>query len=166
MLACHAGGPGSIPGRCKNLFLLPCYPLLLLGETVHGMQKSFFLFPCYPLGETVQEVKKSFGDAGYRSPYLSHAKRALYHLSYVPKLQYCSYKFSVYQPSSGWNYVSRPPPANQSDPIITPQPLYPTFDSSVGRAVDCSCSMSDIHRSLVQIRLEGVFAVFIKKGNN
>ena len=107
--------------------------------------------------------KKSFGDAGYRSPYLSHAKRALYHLSYVPKLQYCSYKFSVYQPSSGWNYVSRPPPANQSDPIITPQPLYPTFDSSVGRAVDCSCSMSDIHRSLVQIRLEGVFAVFIKK---
>ena len=31
-----------------------------------------------------------------------------------------------------------------------------SFDSSVGRAVDCSCSMSDIHRSLVQIRLEGV----------
>ncbi|RDX82150.1 hypothetical protein CR513_37093, partial [Mucuna pruriens] len=25
-----------------------------------------------------------FGDAGYRSPYLSHAKRALYHLSYIP----------------------------------------------------------------------------------
>ena len=28
-----------------------------------------------------------FGDAGYRSPYLSHAKRALYHLSYIPLLQ-------------------------------------------------------------------------------
>ena len=26
------------------------------------------------------------GDAGYRSPYLSHAKRALYHLSYIPFL--------------------------------------------------------------------------------
>ena len=26
------------------------------------------------------------GDGGYRSPYLSHAKRALYHLSYVPWL--------------------------------------------------------------------------------
>jgi hypothetical protein len=25
------------------------------------------------------------GDAGYRSPYLSHAKRALYHLSYIPE---------------------------------------------------------------------------------
>ena len=28
--------------------------------------------------------KKLVGDAGYRSPYLSHAKRALYHLSYIP----------------------------------------------------------------------------------
>ena len=27
---------------------------------------------------------KKNGDAGYRSPYLSHAKRALYHLSYIP----------------------------------------------------------------------------------
>ena len=34
--------------------------------------------------------EKIFGDGGYRSPYLSHAKRALYHLSYVP-----SYCFNV-----------------------------------------------------------------------
>ena len=27
---------------------------------------------------------EKFGDAGYRSRYLSHAKRALYHLSYTP----------------------------------------------------------------------------------
>ena len=33
-------------------------------------------------------VKKKFGDGGYRSPYLSHAKRALYHLSYVPTLTF------------------------------------------------------------------------------
>ena len=26
------------------------------------------------------------GDAGYRTPYLSHAKRALYHVSYIPQL--------------------------------------------------------------------------------
>ena len=31
--------------------------------------------------------KKFVGDGGYRSPYLSHAKRALYHLSYVPWIQ-------------------------------------------------------------------------------
>ena len=29
------------------------------------------------------------GDGGYRSPYLSHAKRALYHLSYVPLCTPC-----------------------------------------------------------------------------
>jgi hypothetical protein len=29
-------------------------------------------------------TQKIAGDGGYRSPYLSHAKRALYHLSYVP----------------------------------------------------------------------------------
>ena len=27
------------------------------------------------------------GGAGYRSPYFSHAKRALYHLSYTPDIQ-------------------------------------------------------------------------------
>ena len=33
-----------------------------------------------------KQKKSENGDAGYRSPYLSHAKRALYHLSYIPKL--------------------------------------------------------------------------------
>ncbi len=31
-------------------------------------------------------LKKWVGGAGYRSRYLSHAKRALYHLSYAPIL--------------------------------------------------------------------------------
>ncbi|GBP75870.1 hypothetical protein EVAR_32017_1 [Eumeta japonica] len=34
---------------------------------------------------------------------------------------------------------------------------WQAFDSSVGRAVDCSWQSTDIHRSLVQIRLEGDF---------
>ena len=29
-------------------------------------------------------LSKNDGDAGYRSLYLSHAERALYHLSYTP----------------------------------------------------------------------------------
>ncbi len=33
-------------------------------------------------------LKLLFGGAGYRSPYLSHAKRALYHLRYTPKVIY------------------------------------------------------------------------------
>ena len=40
---------------------------------------------------------------------------------------------------------------------------HPTFDSSVGRAVDCSCDISDIHRSLVQIRLEGLLLKIVFK---
>ncbi len=35
--------------------------------------------------------------------------------------------------------------------------LSHSFDSSVGRAVDCSITRADIHRWLVQIRLEGLF---------
>ena len=32
--------------------------------------------------------KVDIGGAGHRSRYLSHAKRALYHLSYAPSLEY------------------------------------------------------------------------------
>ena len=39
---------------------------------------------CPPQTVADQTETKTFGDGGYRSPYLSHAKRALYHLSYVP----------------------------------------------------------------------------------
>ena len=35
-----------------------------------------------------------YGDAGYRSRYLPHAKRALYHLSYTPTMSgYISYYY-------------------------------------------------------------------------
>ncbi len=39
--------------------------------------------------------KKKSGDAGHRSPYLSHAKRALYHLSYIP-MSFTFFKNSVH----------------------------------------------------------------------
>ena len=35
----------------------------------------------------------SFGDAGHRSPYLSHAKRSLLHLSYIPMFYNCGGSF-------------------------------------------------------------------------
>ena len=31
-----------------------------------------------------KDKRKKFGEAGYRSQYLLHAKQALYHLSYIP----------------------------------------------------------------------------------
>ena len=35
---------------------------------------------------TNSQERASVGEAGYRSQYLSHAKRALYHLSYIPTI--------------------------------------------------------------------------------
>ena len=40
--------------------------------------------PCTPCPPRLGKAKRFIGGAGYRSPYLSHAKRALYHLSYTP----------------------------------------------------------------------------------
>ena len=75
MLACHAGGPGSIPGRC-NQFCKFSKQILVLCFWSSQLNSLF-------VHRTVAQTK-TFGDGGYRSPYLSHAKRALYHLSYVP----------------------------------------------------------------------------------
>ena len=36
----------------------------------------------------MHKIKRFCGGAGYRSRYLSHAKRALYHLSYAPSIEY------------------------------------------------------------------------------
>ena len=43
--------------------------------------------------------QKCFGYAGHRSPYLSHAKRALYHLSYIPVL----FKLRASFEQNSWN---------------------------------------------------------------
>ena len=105
------------------------------------------------------DKEKIFGDGGYRSPYLSHAKRALYHLSYVPisvQQQQIGQGVSAQHIGGGilfWRSLT----ANHSYLCVVILISYLTFDSSVGRAVDCSSTMSDIHRSLVQIRLEGIF---------
>ena len=47
---------------------------------------TFFFLQAVYLGLTLSKPTKICGGAGHRSPYLSHAKRALYHLSYTPTL--------------------------------------------------------------------------------
>ena len=42
-----------------------------------------------------RRIKKKFGDAGYRSRYLPHAKRALYHLSYTPVINIASQDYII-----------------------------------------------------------------------
>ena len=49
-------------------------------------------------GQVMESETKTFGDGGYRSPYLSHAKRALYHLSYVPRTVPCGTGLGVVHP--------------------------------------------------------------------
>ena len=42
ILACHAGGPGSIPGRCKLLHPIK-YAIFLSGRSkIISLEKSFF----------------------------------------------------------------------------------------------------------------------------
>ena len=105
MLACHAGGPGSIPGRCKpfrfskiernhlaitkNVFLILW--ITLFYEVTAKLPPNFKKPSNSLTPYEVHEWKKNLGQnvlggAGYRSRYLSHAKRALYHLSYAPSI--------------------------------------------------------------------------------
>ena len=99
-----------------------------------------------------KKKRKIFGDGGYRSPYLSHAKRALYHLSYVPS----HYWERSNEQGLADRQVAIPSQLIRAISAFCNTATCHTFDSSVGRAVDCSCTLSEIHRSLVQIRLEGV----------
>ena len=43
-----------------------------------------------PQGEVLTTILHTPGEAGCRSLYLSHAKRALYHLSYIPDYHWCT----------------------------------------------------------------------------
>ena len=77
-----------ISSVCSNWVIkLPCFfwvssPLVCF--SLVGMTSTV------PMVPTVVGNISSFGDAGYRSPYLSHATRALYHLSYIPIRSVCS----------------------------------------------------------------------------
>ena len=51
-----------------------------------GLRKQLTVFPFLISG-----LFWKIGDSGHRSPYLSHAKRALYHLSYIPVEEMGSY---------------------------------------------------------------------------
>ena len=57
-----------------------------------------FIVNCKRESKVSGEEQKIAGDGGYRSPYLSHAKRALYHLSYVPGVVDCGTELEVNHP--------------------------------------------------------------------
>ncbi len=71
-LRCSGWGPleKKTEKRLRIIYLENDYPLLVTLENC--LRKA--------------QTKIQTGDMGYRSPHLSHAKRALYHLSYIPWL--------------------------------------------------------------------------------
>ena len=73
------------------------------------------------------------GDAGYRSQYLLHAKQALYHLSYVPSGGIACAEQGIYRLEMGRAVTL----AGMIWFLCAVQCV--ALDSSVGRAVDCSC---------------------------
>ena len=58
--------------------VVECSPATRVARVWFPDDAKFFLL----MHEKISD--KNFGGAGYRSRYLSHAKRALYHLSYAP----------------------------------------------------------------------------------
>ena len=141
MLACHAGGPGSIPGRCNIFFQLPN----------HLWEKNW------------KNILEAPGIDPGTSRMLSERSTIW---ATPPVLVWSSPSSRVYQ-TLFWHLSSKVNIQwNMKDSGYDCHCLHRTFDSSVGRAVDCSCSASEIHRSLVQIRLEGFFEKFQLESNS
>ena len=91
---------------------------------------------CLCRGQVKESKTKTFGDGGYRSPYLSHAKRALYHLSYVPGVVDCETELDVNHPKVKVTIGE----LELDLAWLCCLQQYTSLDSSVGRAVDCSCN--------------------------
>ena len=73
---------------------------------------------------TNSQERASVGEAGYRSQYLSHAKRALYHLSYIPTTTHThTHKYT----NQHTHHTHQPPPHQpRTSYDSTGQALWPT----------------------------------------
>lgn len=72
-------------------------------------RKSFHFTEHFEVRETKERNKKKLlGGAGYRSRYLSHAKRALYHLSYAPCVWTCTC-VTCFTSTIPWKYMKYRP---------------------------------------------------------
>ena len=101
-----------------------------------------------------KQQQKIVGGAGYRSPYLSHAKRALYHLSYTP----CSISnWSMGNKIKLFVNVTR---FASNNSCCSPFSISPSIAQLVERWT-VVVKVTVIHRSLVQIRFEGVIFVLM-----
>ena len=102
-----------------------------------------------PQGEVLTTILHTPGEAGYRSLYLSHAKRALYHLSYIPTLPHVTHT-PLHASRHGTHTAARRPSltsyraASQSATTIAVAESHAHFDPTT-----VAWSAAD-HRSLVE----------------
>ena len=137
----HAGGPGSIPGLCKVCFV--------------WHEKSDM---------KIRKVLEAPGIDPGTSRMLSERSTIW---ATPPSM---SWLLDIVKLLSGRQesklvFKDKLITVNQNDDIYKLTVSHCTFDSSVGRAVDCSSTLSDIHRSLVQIRLEGFLTKILHQLN-
>jgi len=81
-------GMGGVE-RATTIAQTACNALASSGlEMARGVEGLHPMFACPGQNTSAgpSNPHPSCGDAGYRSPYLSHAKRALYHVSYIPSV--------------------------------------------------------------------------------
>ena len=71
----------------SRMSLIWYFPMHLLHENRWNFYHECSILKTSLVTQTSSKIpEKRIGGAGYRSPYLSHAKRALYHLSYTPDI--------------------------------------------------------------------------------
>ena len=74
----------SIPRLCNPRLCNPRVGSYIIGSIKVKFGVSLHTGGQMKTGKPSCCAAKGSGDGGYRSPYLPHAKRALYHLSYIP----------------------------------------------------------------------------------
>ena len=117
-----SGSAGSNPADCE-IFSFD-FPTIVTPFPGAGLN--------FPFNHRAAGGRKKFGDGGYRSPYLSHAKRALYHLSYVP-FSASEQQISLGHPSCVKVKLQVALPANQSYPCVV---LSVTLSPSIAQLVE------------------------------
>ena len=117
------------------------------------------------MNNIIEELQKGSGGAGYRSRYLSHAKRALYQLSYAPDV-FTDLKYYILIQNSWFVFDSRnnnifAPEMKYDLPIPGSEPATPRN----GKKLTCRHPVSNL-RPLVMASYQIWPLIFKKNVNN
>ena len=127
-----------------------CYSMstIVTGETVKRT-----IWDCAGADDVIT-VTEWNGEAGYRSQYLSHAKRALYHLSYIPFTTHTlPHKNTKTQTTHDKQYLSK-----HSHTIIT----YPSINLTIQQPIRTTSALdSVVARCVRHLSLPFVYVIAV-----